>query len=659
MTRLASGSLERREAVQVLGLSHYLAGHLAESIPYLEEVRTLVPDDVKLAYTLGMAYAQTRQPDKAREAFARTFRVAPDSAAGHLIAGQMMNRLELEAFAEAELNAALKADPKLPEAHYLLGQIAIFRSRLDEGLALMRDELAINPAHAMALYRIGDIYSRQLKWDAAITALQQSLWINPYYSGPYILLGKAYSKTGQLDAAEDMLRRADPLRSEQQVGALPARAGPSADRPRRRGQARVRHCGTAAGRRGEVTGRRPATRRIVGAWAVLLAAWWPAASAQPGTPPWPVSLVDVADRAGLREPSVYGGVDRKRFIIETNGAGVALLDYDNDGWLDALVLSGTRLQEGSRATQTFAEGKAPLSRLYRNNHDGTFSDATSRAGLNASGWASGVCAGDYDNDGWLDLFLTYYGQNVLYRNRGDGRFEDVTARAGLPAGGTRWGSGCAFVDYDRDGRADLFVANYLRFDLGAAAEVGQGPNCLWKGIPVNCGPRGLPTDTNLLFHNEGNGAFRDVSAASGVARVTGRYPMTAAAADLDGDGWIDIYVACDSTASILYRNNRDGTFTDTAVESGVAYSENGAQQAGMGVAVGDYNTDGLLDLVKTHFADDIPALVPESRQGPVRRRRRRRRHRRDESLRRVGRGHARPRQRRTPRPRVRHRQCLP
>src|SRR6185436_5200850 len=272
------------------------------------------------------------------------------------------------------------------------------------------------------------------------------------------------------------------------------------------------------------------------------------------------------------------------------------------------VLSGTRLQEGSRATQTFADGKAPLSRLYRNNHDGTFSDATSRAGLNVSGWASGVCAGDYDNDGWLDLFLTYYGQNVLYRNRGDGRFEDVTSRAGLPAGGTRWGSGCAFVDYDRDGRADLFVANYLRFDLGAAAEVGQGPNCLWKGIPVNCGPRGLPTDTNLLFHNEGNGAFRDVSAASGVARVTGRYPMTAAAADLDGDGWVDIYVACDSTASILYRNNRDGTFTDTAVESGVAYSENGAQQAGMGVAVGDYNTDGLLDLVKTHFADDIPAL---------------------------------------------------
>jgi hypothetical protein len=323
---------------------------------------------------------------------------------------------------------------------------------------------------------------------------------------------------------------------------------------------------------------------------------------------WPVSLIDVAARAGLREMSVYGGLDRKRFIIETNGAGAAFLDYDNDGWVDALVLSGTRLQEGARANQTFPPGKTPLSRLYRNNHDGTFSDVTTRAGLNAAGWASGVCAGDYDNDGWLDLFITSYGQNVLYRNLGGGRFEDVTARVGLPTGGTRWGSGCSFVDYDRDGRADLFVANYLRFDLGAAAEVGQGPNCLWKGIPVNCGPRGLPTDTNLLFHNEGNGTFADASATSGIAKVTGRYPMTAAAADLDGDGWIDIYVACDSTASILYRNNHDGTFTDVAVERGVAYSENGTQQAGMGLAVGDYNTDGLLDLFKTHFADDIPAL---------------------------------------------------
>jgi tetratricopeptide (TPR) repeat protein len=206
--RLEAGSLERREGVQVLGLSHFLAGHLAESIPFLEEIRPLVPDDVKLAHALGMAYAQTRQASKARESFARTFRVAPDSAAAHLLTGEMMNRLELEDLAETELREAIRIDPRLPEAHYVLAQIAIFRSRLDEALALLRDELAINPAHAMALYRIGDVYSRQLQWDAALTALHQSLWINPYFSGPYILLGKAYRRTGQPAAAEDMLRRA-------------------------------------------------------------------------------------------------------------------------------------------------------------------------------------------------------------------------------------------------------------------------------------------------------------------------------------------------------------------------------------------------------------------------------------------------------------------
>jgi tetratricopeptide (TPR) repeat protein len=208
VTRLAEGSAERREAVQVLGLSHYLAGHIAESIPYLEEIRAAVPGDMKLAYALAMAYAQTRQADKARDSIARTFRLPSDSAAAYLLTGQMMNRLELEDLAEASLKQALAKDPKLPEVHYLLGQIAIFRSRLDEGLALMRDELALNPAHAMALYWIGDVYSRQAKWDQAIGALQQSIWINPYFSGPYILLGKAYAKTAQPATAEEMLRRA-------------------------------------------------------------------------------------------------------------------------------------------------------------------------------------------------------------------------------------------------------------------------------------------------------------------------------------------------------------------------------------------------------------------------------------------------------------------
>jgi hypothetical protein len=321
-----------------------------------------------------------------------------------------------------------------------------------------------------------------------------------------------------------------------------------------------------------------------------------------------ISFSDSSRDAGLTVPMVYGGVERKRFIIETNGAGVALVDYDRDGWVDILALSGTRLEEGTRRNAQYARGAEPTNRLYRNRRNGAFEDVTDRAGLRRTGWASSVCAGDYDNDGWIDLFLTYYGSNVLYRNRGDGRFEDVTRAAGLRVDDRRWGSGCTFVDVDRDGRLDLFVANYLRFDLETAAEPGAGPNCTWKGVPVNCGPKGLPTDTNLLFHNEGGGRFADVSDRSGIARVTGRYSMTALAADFTGDDWPDIYVASDSTAAILYRNNQDGTFADIAVESGTAYSADGRPQAGMGAAVGDYNNDGRIDLVKTHFADDIPAL---------------------------------------------------
>jgi hypothetical protein len=348
-------------------------------------------------------------------------------------------------------------------------------------------------------------------------------------------------------------------------------------------------------------------RAALGLLAMALASL---ALAPPGPPPpWPVTLVDVAARAGLTRPSVYGGLAKKRFIIETNGAGVAFLDADGDGWVDALVLNGTRLAEGKRQEETWPAGKAPVSHLYRNNRDGTFRDVTEESGLGRkTGWASSVCVGDFDDDGAPDLFVTYYGRNVLYRNVGRGRFEDATAKAGFPTTGTRWGSGCSFLDYDRDGRLDLFVANYLSFDLDKAAEPGQGTNCLWKGIPVNCGPKGLPTDTNLLFRNEGGGRFADVSARSGVDKITGRYSMTASAADLDGDGWTDVYVASDSTAAILYRNNKDGTFTDVAVPSGVAYDEDGRAQAGMGLGLGDYDGDGLLDLLKTHFADDIPAL---------------------------------------------------
>jgi hypothetical protein len=315
--------------------------------------------------------------------------------------------------------------------------------------------------------------------------------------------------------------------------------------------------------------------------------------------PFDAQFVDIAAEAGLTAPSIYGGVDKKDYIFETVGCGCAFLDYDNDGWMDVFVLSGTRLTDVPAGT---------TNRLYKNNRDGTFTDVTEKAGLHRTGWASSVCIGDYNNDGFDDLFVTYWGQNVLYRNNGDGTFTDVTKEAGLLNAKKRWGSGCSFVDYDRDGHLDLFVANYIQFDLDAAPKPGQNLNCNWKGIPVNCGPRGLPMGYHSLYRNNGDGTFTDVSVKAGILPNIKGYGMTVVSADFDNDGWPDIFVACDSTPSLLFMNQRDGTFKEEGLIRGIALNEDGMEQAGMGVGIGDVNLDGNLDVFKTHFADDTNIL---------------------------------------------------
>jgi hypothetical protein len=326
----------------------------------------------------------------------------------------------------------------------------------------------------------------------------------------------------------------------------------------------------------------------------------------PSGRPFDAHFVDVAEAAGLHAPTIYGGVEGKKFILESTGCGCAFIDYDNDGWMDLFVLSGTRL-EGAPAGAT--------NRLYKNNRDGTFTDVTEKAGLGAAGWASGVCVGDYNNDGFDDLFCTGFGQNALYRNNGDGTFTDVTKAAGLSSAAPRWGAGCSFLDYDRDGHLDLFVSNYVRFSFEHAPLPGANTNCHWKGIPVECGPRGMPTGTHSLYRNNGDGTFSDVTRQAGISQASQGYGMTVVAADFDEDGWPDIYVACDSTPSLLFMNNHDGTFREEGVLRGVALSEDGTEQAGMGVGVGDYDLDGHLDLFKTHFADDSNGLYHNDGKG--------------------------------------------
>ena len=305
--------------------------------------------------------------------------------------------------------------------------------------------------------------------------------------------------------------------------------------------------------------------------------------------------------------NVFGGTDTKKFIIETTGTGVAIFDYDNDGWPDIFLVNGTTL-EG------FPPGKAPTNHLYHNNHDGTFTDVTAQAGLAASGWGQGVCVGDYDNDGWEDLYVTYYGKNRLYHND-HGKFTEVSAPAGVAGSGKAWGTGCAFVDYNRDGKLDLMVANYVDFDPATAQAPGSGSNCIWKGTPVMCGPRGLVGAENILYENLGGGKFKDVTKAAHIDRTNGKFCFSVATLDYDDDGWPDMFVACDSQPSILYHNNHDGTFTDEALTAGVAFNEDGREQAGMGATVGDYNGDGRPDIFKTNFSEDTPTLYRNDGEG--------------------------------------------
>jgi len=337
--------------------------------------------------------------------------------------------------------------------------------------------------------------------------------------------------------------------------------------------------------------------------------------AAPVTPP--VVFTDVTAKAGLSKAvNTSGSATNKQLLLEEMGGGAAFFDYDNDGWLDIFLVNGTSLDPAVRE-------RNPASYLFHNNRDGTFTDVSQQAGLIHSGWGQGCCVGDYDNDGFDDLFVSYFGRNVLYHNNGNGTFTDVSEKAGVTGSSDRWGAGCCFLDYDRDGHLDLFVANYVSYDPARAPKPGEAMYCLYNNIPVPCGPQGFTGGTNILYRNRGDGTFVDVSEESGITRPrgassmvfvgrnwqpTGSYGMGAAAADFDNDGWPDIYVASDTAPSLLYRNNHDGTFREIAVPAGCAFDENGVAMSGMGVGLGDFDGDGWMDIVRTNFSEQVTTL---------------------------------------------------
>ena len=303
---------------------------------------------------------------------------------------------------------------------------------------------------------------------------------------------------------------------------------------------------------------------------------------------------------GLTRPTIYGPVSGQKYILETTGTGIGIVDYDNDNRPDLFFVNGSRL-EG------FQSQPPPVNMFFRNLGD-RFRDVTEESGVGHAGWGQGVCVADYDGDGWTDLYVTYYGHNRLYRNQGDRTFDEVSQQAGVGGRTPRWGAGCTFVDYDLDGDVDLFVAHYVAYEDAAAFEPGEKSFCALKGVLSMCGPQGLSGDVNLLYRNNGDGTFSDVSEEANIASAEGFYCFQPITADFDQDGWPDIYVSCDSTPNILYRNNGDGTFTDLGLVSGSALSADGNEQAGMGVAVTDFNRDGRPDILVTNFSDDSPTL---------------------------------------------------
>ena len=616
------------EAMKMQGASLFRLGKAADAIPLLEKAQGSTQQmNVDPQYVLGLCYLDTNRFDDARHAFAAQYEFLPDSASAYLLEGRMLLRRDYLPAAEKATQKALELKPDLPSAHLLLGQIALARNDLPEAVSQFVMERNLNPMFGTVYDRLGRCLpsQRRLYQCAKVFGSRCPSRTNTEYS----LHSARQSDAGgrRRNDGDDVSQACDRDRLQKLNGTRIAWESLPISGPYRRRSRGVAHRGETSGDGSASSGAIQVSLTITldfiskdskpsYCWRFFRAGTYPTRSAsirnrlirhqptmhrQHGISTWPLRRASpCAMSTGASHQSV-----------------TSLSPPDLERRLSITIGMAGRISSSSMAQRCLGTKppEPPTNHLFHNNHDGTFTDVTAKAGLVSTGWGQGVCVGDYDNDGFDDIYVTGYGANRLFHNQGNGTFREVAQQSGVAGSGKEWGTGCAFIDYDRDGKLDLVVANYVHFDLAKTPAPGQEPGCIWKGVPVMCGPRGLASAPNILYHNLGNGKFDDVSKSSGIENTTAHYCFSVSTIDYNDDGWPDVYVACDSTPAILYRNNRNGTFTDVGIDSSVAFNEDGREQAGMGSTVADYDGDGKLDIFKTNFSDDTSTLYHNNGDG--------------------------------------------
>jgi len=581
LARAAELLPQSQEAVMTLGLAAVMNQRYAEAIPPLEQAWKKDSSNGRLGALLATAYLRTHAPAKAIPILKKSSANTNDPAPLFLLVEALAESQQHEE-ALAAARQAQQRFPKLAQAHMAVAQQLARLGRYQEARPAFEETLKLAPGQNEAELGLADVLQKAGEHEAALEHYRAA---GNRSHGP-TRYGPKPCRTQTTGRRADHSRAG---RTRESIGHSAA-AGTVA---------RLCAAGAIRTRRRTDAYHRAASEAIMRfAWLVLLAVAVAAAFA-------PLAVTFKTARAVLPDIIVSGGA-KKNYVLEVNGSGVCWIDYDNDGWLDLYLVNGATLAQ--------VQGKVSqrtTNHLYRNNHDGTFTDVTEKAHVPGRGWGFGCVAADYNNDGNMDLLVTNFGPNILYRNRGDGTFEDVTEKAGV-AGGNIWHTGAAFGDYDLDGHLDLYVPGYLEFD----AANPELKTCDWRGVKVHaCGPLGYKGAPDVLYHNNGDGTFTDVTAKAKVADTKLYFGFQAVFEDFDNDGLPDIFVGNDSNPNYLYKNKGNGTFEEVGLTAGVAFSADGKEMSSMGVAVGDYDHDGKMDIFVTTFSDDNDVLFHNDGDG--------------------------------------------